>query len=124
MITQAESSIGPKAIPRLRSARRHSKLRVLSEDAPTSMEACLPRSPSGVLLTKLSTFRSPLALLNMLDDSAVGVAGGAVAAALVVKMFEGTAALPSVVKKASRGVARRKRPATCVNFWNDLIRPW
>src|SRR6266536_2811404 len=117
MITQAESNVGPNAMPRLRSARRHSKLRVLSEDAPTSIEVCRTRSPSGVLLTKLSTLRSPLALLNMLGDSAVGVAGGgAAAAALAVRRFEGTAALPSVVKNASRGVDRRKRPATCVNF--------
>jgi len=35
---------------------------------------------------------------------------------VVVKTFGGTAALPKVVRKASRGVERRSSPATWANL--------
>jgi hypothetical protein len=64
-------------------------------------------------LTRLSTLRSPFALLNILVESAVAVLGDDTFAN---SRLEGTAAFPMVVRNASRGVAILRRPATWVNF--------
>ena len=69
MMTQALSRVGPRAIPRLRSARKHSRFRVFRDEGLESTEPCRPLS----VMTKLSTLNRPLALLNMLELSVVGV---------------------------------------------------
>jgi len=112
MITQAVSSVGPRAMPKLRSALRHKRFRVFKEIVPSSTDPFLSRSG---WLTRLSTLSRPLALLNILEPCRGGVAIGAWLE-VVVKTFGGTAALPKVVRKASRGVERRSSPATWANL--------
>jgi hypothetical protein len=65
-------------------------------------------------LAKLSTLRRPFAFMKIPVFSAVAVLGDET---LVIIKFDGTAALPMVVRKASRGVDSLSRPETCVNFW-------
>jgi hypothetical protein len=108
MITHAPSRVEPRAIPKFNSALRQSRFRVLRAVALSSTDAFL--SLSG-WLTRLSTLNKPLALLNILEPGKGGVGGGA-CVEFAVRTFGGTEALPNVVRKASRGVERRKSPAT------------
>jgi hypothetical protein len=68
-----------------------------------------------------STPSSPFAFENRVsaveDDGLIGVV------ILAESTFGGTAAFPRVVRNASRGVVKRKTPATWLSFWKDRTRP-
>ncbi len=68
-----DERVGPKAMPRLRSALRHSRFLVFSVALLTSTECCLCFSAPRIDgLTRLSTLSSPRALLKILPDASVG----------------------------------------------------
>jgi len=110
-----DSRVGPIAIATLSSALKQRRLRVdkVGLDAG-SYDALLDLSFPVVCVEKLSTLSKPLPLEYTPEVSAVG---DDTADMLEVTILGGTAALPSVVKNASREVDNLKRPETCTNLW-------
>ena len=78
-----------------------------------SYDVRLDLSCDAVCVEKLSTLSRPRLLVYIPGFSAVG---DDTADMLEVTTLGGTAALPSVVKKASREVDSLRRPDTCTNL--------
>ena len=114
-----DSRVGPIAIATLSNALKQRRFRVdnVGLDAG-SYDVRLDLSFDVVCVEKLSTLSKPL-LLEYIPE--VSTVGDDTVDMLEVTILGGTAALPNVVKNASREVDNRRRPETCTNLWYDLI---
>ena len=109
-----DSNVGPIAMATFRSALKQRRLRVdnVGLDAG-SYDARLDLSFPDTCVAKLSTLSKPLPLEYTPE---VSVVGDETADMLDVTILGGTAAFPSVVKKASRAVDNLRRPETWTNL--------